>query len=195
MRRIVVSEFVSLDGVMEDPGGAEGYAHGGWTFKYPDPEGMKYKLDEVMTHDAMLLGRVTYQGFAAAWPSVTDEAGFADKMNGMPKFVVSTTLDTVEWNNSTLIKSDVEREVAALKQQPGQDILVAGSRTLIQTLMAADLVDEYRLMVFPTVLGSGKRLFGESADVRPLRLADSRTLDSGTLILTYRPAREEAVSP
>jgi dihydrofolate reductase len=194
MRKIVVSEFVSLDGVMEDPGGAEGYAHGGWTFKYPDPEGMKYKLDEVMTHDAMLLGRVTYQGFAAAWPSVTDEVGFADKMNGMPKFVVSTTLDSVEWSNSTLIKTDVERQIAELKEQPGQDILVAGSRTLVQTLLAADLVDEYRLMVFPVVLGSGKRLFGDSVDVRPLTLADSRALDSGTLILTYRPAREEAVS-
>jgi dihydrofolate reductase len=186
MRKIVVTEFVSLDGVMEDPGGAEGYAHGGWTFKFPDPEGMKYKLDELMTHDAMLLGRVTYQGFAKAWPSITDEFGFADKMNSMPKYVVSTTLQELEWNNSTLIASDVEREVAALKEQPGQDILVAGSRTLAQALLAADLVDEYRLMVFPIVLGSGKRLFGDSVDTKTLTLADSKTLDSGTLILTYR---------
>ena len=193
MRKLVVSEFVSLDGVMEDPGGAEGYAHGGWTFKFSDPAGMKFKLDEVMTHDAMLLGRVTYEGFAAAWPSITDEVGFADKMNGMPKYVVSTTLDApLDWSNSTLITGDVEQAVAALKQQPGGDILVAGSRTLVQALKAADLIDEYRLMVFPILLGSGKRLFGDSADAATLTLAGSQALDSGTLILTYRPAREAA---
>jgi dihydrofolate reductase len=188
MRKIVVSEFVSLDGVMEDPGGAEGYAHGGWSFKFHNPGGMQFKLDELKTHDAMLLGRVTYEGFAKAWPSITDEVGFAERMNSMPKYVVSTTLQELEWNNSTLISSDVEREVAALKEQPGQDILVAGSRTLVQTLLAADLIDEYRLMVFPIVLGSGKRLFGDRPDATTLTLADSQTLESGTLILTYRPA-------
>jgi dihydrofolate reductase len=189
MRRIVVTEFISLDGVIEDPGGAEDFKHGGWSFKFQDPEGMKYKLDEVMTHDAMLLGRVTYEGFAAAWPSITDEIGFADKMNSMPKYVVSTTLNELVWTNSTLIKENVAEEVSKLKQQPGQDILVAGSQTLISTLMAHDLVDEYRLMMFPLVLGSGKRLFGDSDDAITLTLADCKRLDSGTLILTYHPAR------
>jgi dihydrofolate reductase len=195
MRRIVVSEFLSLDGVMEDPGGAEGFAHGGWSFKFQHPEGMKYKLDEVLTHDTLLLGRVTYEGFAAAWPSMTDEVGFAEKMNGMPKFVASTTLRELGWSNSTLLGADVPGEIAKLKVLPGQDILVAGSRTLIQTLMAHDLIDEYRLMVFPIVLGSGKRLFGESSDSRTLKLTDSRTLDSGTLILTYQPATVERDEP
>jgi dihydrofolate reductase len=188
MRKLVVSEFVSLDGVMEDPGGAEDFAHGGWTFQFPDPEGMSFKLDEIRTHDAMLLGRVTYQGFAAAWPSVTDEVGFADKMNGMPKYVVSTTLDKLEWNNSTLIKDNVLERVRELKESPGQDILVAGSASLVQALHAAGLVDEFRLMVFPIVLGSGKRLFGASTDVSRLTLAGSQVLDTGTLILTYRTA-------
>jgi dihydrofolate reductase len=189
MRNIVVTEFLSLDGVMEDPGGSEGFEHGGWSFKFSDPEGMKYKLDEVFTHDALLLGRVTYEAFAEAWPSRTDEVGFADKMNSMAKYVVSTTLEEPGWNNSTVIKENVPEEVAKLKQQPGQDILVAGSRTLVQTLVAHDLVDEYRLMVFPIVLGSGKRLFGGGSDASVLKLVDSKTLDSGTLILTYRPAR------
>lgn len=188
MRKIVVSEFISLDGVIEDPGGAEGYAHGGWTFKFEDPAGMRYKLDEVFTHDAMLLGRVTYEGFAAAWPSMTDEVGFAEKMNGMPKFVVSTSLKDPEWNNTTVVGEDLPKEIAKLKELPGQDILVAGSRTLVQALMAEELVDEYRLMVFPIVLGSGKRLFGESSDAVTLKLVDSTTLASGTLILTYRRA-------
>jgi dihydrofolate reductase len=186
MRKIVVTEFLSLDGVMEDPGGAEGFRHGGWSFKFADPEGMKYKLDEVMTHDALLLGRVTYEGFAAAWPSQQGE--FADKMNGMQKYVVSTTLGEPEWENTTVIRDNVPEEIAKLRDMPGQDILVGGSRTLAQTLMAHDLVDEYRLMVFPIVLGSGKRLFGDSEDAKTLRLTRSKTLDSGTLILTYSPA-------
>lgn len=186
MRRIVVTEFVSLDGVMEDPGGGETFVHGGWSFKFPDPEGMRFKLDEVLDHGALLLGRVTYEGFAAAWPSMTDEVGFADKMNSMPKYVVSTTLTELAWNNSTLIGGDVAEEVAKLKEQAGGDILVAGSARLVQFLTAKGLVDEYRLMVFPVVLGSGKRLFGDSADTTALRLAQARTLDSGTLILTYQ---------
>jgi dihydrofolate reductase len=188
MRRIVVSEFLSLDGVMEDPGGAEGFVHGGWTFKFPDPEGMRFKLDETLSHDALLLGRVTYEGFAAAWPSMTDEVGFAEKMNAMPKFVVSTTLNDLAWNNSTLISGHVVEEIAKLKEHDGGDILVAGSASLVATLMANDLVDEYRLMVFPIVLGAGKRLFAASAEATTLRLANSRALDSGTLILTYHPA-------
>lgn len=188
MSKIVVTEFISLDGVIEDPGGAEGFVHGGWSFKFQDPEGMRFKLDEVLSHDALLLGRVTYEGFAAAWPSITDEVGFADKMNGMKKFVVSTTLTELAWHNSTLIAANVAQEIARLKQQPGGDILVAGSATLVRTLMAHQLVDEYRLMLFPIVLGSGKRLFGDSPEAADLRLVDSTVLASGTLILTYRPA-------
>ncbi|MGZ4268980.1 MAG: dihydrofolate reductase family protein [Solirubrobacteraceae bacterium] len=171
------------------PGRTEGFAHGGWSFKFSDPEGMKYKLDEVFEHDALLLGRVTYEGFAAAWPSRTDEAGFADRMNGMPKYVVSTTLRDATWNNSTIIRGDVAAEVAALKQQPGGDILVCGSRTLAHTLRANDLVDEYRLMVHPIVLGAGKRLFDDTGAATTLKLAECRTLDSGSLILHYHPVR------
>jgi dihydrofolate reductase len=182
MRRIVVTEFVSADGVIEDPGGAEGYKHGGWTFKFQDPEGMRYKLDETMEHDALLLGRVTYEGFAAAWPGRTDEVGFADKMNSMPKYVVSTTLEKADWNNSTVVPFE---EVAGLKRQDGGDILVAGSATLVGALHEAGLVDEYRLMVFPIVLGSGKHLFGQHDDATELTLADSKVLGSGTVILTY----------
>jgi dihydrofolate reductase len=190
MRKIVVTEFVSLDGVMEDPGGAESFKHGGWTFKFSDPEGMKFKLDETLAHDSLLLGRVTYDGFAAAWPGRTDEVGFADQMNSMHKYVVSTTLTDPSWGPVTVIADDVVGRIAALKDEEGDDILVAGSRTLVQTLAANDLVDEYRLMVFPTVLGSGKRLFGDSDDATTLRLVTSQALDSGTLILTYEPVRE-----
>jgi dihydrofolate reductase len=149
---------------------------------------MQYKLKETLDHDALLLGRVTYEGFAAAWPSMTDEVGFAEKMNGMPKFVVSSSLDELEWNNSTLVQGNLGEEVAKLKQRPGGDILVAGSATLVRGLMAEGLVDEYRLMVFPIVLGSGKRLFGETEDAVTLKLVEAKTLDSGTLILTYHPA-------
>jgi dihydrofolate reductase len=189
MRNVVVTEFVSLDGVMEDPGGAEDFKHGGWSFKFSDPEGMQFKLDEVMAADALLLGRVTYEGFAEAWPERTDEVGFADKMNGMQKHVVSTTLREPAWANTTVIADDVAGRVTALKQRDGGDILVAGSRMLAQSLAQLGLVDEYRLMVHPIVLGSGKRLFGEADDATVLELAESRTLASGSLILTYRPTR------
>jgi len=185
MRRIVVTEFVSLDGVMEDPGGSEGTEHGGWTFKFEDPEGMSYKLEEVMDHEAMLLGRVTYEGFAAAWPGIKDQVGFADKMNAMPKYVVSRTLERADWNNSSVLSGDVAEEVTALRQQEGGDILVAGSATLVRELIAHDLVDEYRLMVFPIVLGSGKRLFADAAAAPVLKLVDLKRLESGTVILTY----------
>ena len=186
MSKITVAEFVSLDGVMEDPGGAEGYAHGGWTFKYPDDEGMRFKFDELMEHDIQLLGRVTYEGFAKAWPDMTDDAGFADKMNGMPKYVVSTTLTEPTWNNTSVL-GDLEA-VAELKQRAEGDILVAGSARLHQGLVERGLVDEWRLMVFPVLLGSGKRLFGETADLTGLELVDSRQLASGSLYLTYRAA-------
>ncbi len=188
MRRIVVSEFISLDGVIEDPGGAEGSAIGGWTFKFDDPEGMKYKLDEVNGHDAMLLGRVTYQGFAAAWPGITDEVGFADKMNSMPKYVVSRTLETAGWNNSTILSGELTTEVRALREQDGGDILVAGSATLVRALAAHDLVDEYRLMVFPIVLGQGKQLLNGVSGAPILNCVDAKRLDSGTVILTYHRA-------
>src|SRR3984885_11429259 len=188
MRRIVVSEFVSLDGVMEDPGGAEGTRHGGWTFQFNDPDGMKYKLDETMEHEAMLLGRVTYEGFASAWPGRTDEVGFADKMNAMPKYVVSRTLEKADWNNSTILSGDLATEVAALRAQDGGDILVAGSASLVRALAAADLVDEYRLMMFPIVLGRGKRLFADVPGTPILKRVDVKPLDSGTVILTYHRA-------
>jgi dihydrofolate reductase len=189
MRRIVVSEFVSLDGVMEDPGGSEGTEQGGWTFKFNDPEGMSYKLDEVMEHDALLLGRVTYDGFASAWPGRTDEVGFAKKMNSMPKYVVSRTLERADWNPSTILSGDVAEEVRELKSGDGGDLLVAGSATLVSDLLAHDLVDEYRLMIFPIVLGSGKRLFADAAGAPTLKLIENRSLASGTVILTYHPAR------
>ncbi len=191
MSKVVVTEFVSLDGVMEDPGGSEGLDCGGWALQIDrGPEGDKFKLDEAMEADALLLGRVTYQGFAEAWPS--RDGDFADKFNNMPKYVVSTTLDEAEWNNSTLIKENVAEEVSKLKQQPGQDILVNGSRTLVHTLMDHDLVDEYRLMVFPVVLGSGKRLFKEESDMKALRLVDSKTVGAGVLILTYEPTGKDS---
>jgi dihydrofolate reductase len=186
--KVVVTEFVSLDGVMEDPGGSEDFEHGGWSFKFDrGPEGDKFKLDETMASDALLLGRVTYEGFAEAWPS--REGEFADKFNSMHKYVVSTTLQEPDWNNSTVIKGDIAGEVSKLKQEQGGDILVSGSAQLVQTLMEHDLVDEYRLMVFPVVLGSGKRLFGDGSATTTLKLVETKTVGAGVLILTYEPAR------
>jgi dihydrofolate reductase len=185
MGKIVVTEFVSLDGVMEDPGGAEGFKHGGWTFEFDQgDEGNQFKLDETLEAEALLLGRVTYEGFAAAWPSMEDPVGFADKMNSMPKYVVSSTLENPEWNNSTALKGDLAEEVGTLKREIDGVILVGGSAQLAQSLIELDLVDEVRLMVFPVVLGSGKRLFGEASDKRTLRLADSKTVGDGIVILT-----------
>lgn len=188
MGRIVVTEFMSLDGVVEAPGGGEAYKHGGWSFEINrGDEGDQFKLDETMSSTALLLGRVTYEGFAAAWPSRDGE--FADKFNSMPKYVVSSTLKEPEWNNSTVLKGDVAEEVATLKQKQEGDIVVHGSPRLVQTLIEQDLVDEFRLMVFPVVLGSGKRLFGETSDKKPLRLVDSKMVGDGVAILTYEPAR------
>jgi dihydrofolate reductase len=170
MGKIVVSEFISLDGVIEDPGGAEGYEHGGWSFSFDQgEEGRKFKLDELMASDAQLLGRVTYEGFAKAWPTMTDPVGFADKMNGMPKYVVSSTLQHPTWENSTILSST--DGVAEVKSQYAGDILIAGSATLVRALTDLGLVDEYRLMVFPLVLGTGKRLF-DGAKLTRLKLAD-----------------------
>jgi len=189
--RIIVTEFVSLDGVIEAPGGGEDYKHGGWTFEIDrGAEGNKFKLDETLDADALLLGRVTYEGFAAAWPSREDE--FADKFNTMPKYVVSSTLDKPDWNNSTVLDGDVAEEVANLKQTQEGDIVVHGSAQLVQALIEHDLVDELRLMVFPVVLGSGKRLFGDTSDKKRLRLTDSKTVGDGVSILVYEPVREAA---
>jgi len=189
--RIVVTEFVSLDGVMEDPGGAENFRHGGWSFEIGrGDEGDKFKLDEVFSSEALLLGRVTYEGFAEAWPS--REGEFADKFNTMPKYVVSSTLEQPEWNNSTVLKGDVAEEVAKLRREHDGDIVVHGSARLVQTLLERDLVDELRLMVYPLVLGSGRRLFAETSDKKPLRLVDSKVVGDGVAILIYKPAGEEA---
>jgi dihydrofolate reductase len=186
--RIVVSQFVTLDGVFEDPGGSENHEHGGWALQVErGPEGDQFKLDEVMSSDALLLGRVTYEGFAAAWPS--REGEFADKFNTMPKYVVSTTLGEPTWNNTTVIAEDVASEVAKLKEQEGGDILVNGSGQLVKTLMDHDLVDEYRLMVFPLVLGSGKRAFADGVGTKKLRLAEAKPVGpDGVVILVYRSA-------
>jgi dihydrofolate reductase len=172
MGKLVVTEFVSVDGVFEDPGGAEGYEHGGWSFEYDrGDEGNKFKLDELMEAEVQLLGRITYEGFAAAWPSRDGE--FADKINNGSKYVVSTTLENPEWQNTTVISGDVADEIAKLKERTEGNILVAGSGTLVGALLAADLVDELRLMVFPTVLGRGKRLFPEGIDRLKLSLVES----------------------
>jgi dihydrofolate reductase len=189
MGRIVVTEFVSLDGVMEDPGGAEDFKHGGWSFEFKrGDDGDKFKLDEALESEALLLGRVTFEGFADAWPE--REGEFADKFNSMPKYVVSSTLDDPEWNNSTVVKGDLAAEVAKLKDEVDGDIVVHGSAQLVQGLLESDLVDEVRLMVFPVVLGSGKRLFGETDDKKGLRLAHSKTVGDGVTILVYEPATE-----
>ena len=187
MGRIVVTEFVSLDGVVEDPGGAEDFKHSGWSFELSrGEEGEKFKLDETMSSEALLLGRVTYEGFAKAWP--TRDGEFADKFNTMPKYVVSSTLEEPEWNNSTVLKGDVAEEVATLKAKHEGDIVVHGSPQLVQTLVENDLVDELRLMVFPVVLGTGKGLFGETRDKKTLRLVDSKVVGDGVAILIYEPA-------
>ena len=191
MGQIVVTEFVSLDGVMEDPGGAEDFKHGGWSFKISrGDEGDKFKLDETFASEALLLGRVTYEGFAEAWPSRDGE--FADKFNNMPKYVVSSTLSEPEWNNSTVLNGDVVEQVRKLRQELDGDIVVHGSAMLAQTLLEHDLVDQLRLMVFPVVLGSGKRLFGDTRDTKPLQLVDSKVVGDGVTILVYEPATSEA---
>lgn len=190
MGRIVVTEFVSLDGVMEAPGGGEEFKHAGWTFEIGrGEEGDRFKLDELVEAEAQLLGRVTFEGFAAAWPGMKDEAGFAEKMNSMPKYVVSSTLQAADWENSTILSGDFVEEIEKLKREVDGVILVAGSAQLVQGLIENDLVDELRLMVFPVVLGSGKRLFGTTEDKVPLQLTDTRTVGDGVSILTYEPVR------
>jgi dihydrofolate reductase len=191
MRKIIVSEFVTLDGVMEGPGGADKFEHAGWSMPYFNEEIGKFKFDELFASDALLLGRVTYQAFAKDWPSMTDEGlieGFAGRMNSLPKYVVSTTLQEVAWNNSRLIKGNIAEEVSKLKHEVGQDILIAGSGELVYLLQQHDLIDEYRIMVHPVVLGSGKRLFRDGSDTTVLRLVETRTFSSGVVVLSYQKA-------
>ena len=187
MGRIVVTEFVSLDGVMEDPGGAEGFKHAGWTFRFNrGDEGDQFKLEETRESDALLLGRVTYEGFAAAWPS--REGEFADKFNSMPKYVVSSTLELPTWQNTTVLRDlDAVRD---LKKSQEGTLAVHGSPQLVHSLLDADLVDRLHLMVYPVVLGEGKRLFGPLADKKRLELVESRTVDANVLILIYRRSED-----
>jgi dihydrofolate reductase len=180
MRKIVLTEYVSLDGVMDEPA---------WTGPYWNDEIAKFKYDELFGSDTLLLGRVTYQGFAAAWPSQSDAQGFADRMNNLPKVVISTTLQSVEWKNSSIIKDNVVEAVSRLRQQPGQNILLYGSRTLANVLSQHDQIDEYRLLVYPIVLGSGKRLFQDGSQ-KQLKLVETKIFSSGVVALTYQPDRQ-----
>jgi dihydrofolate reductase len=184
MGRIVVSEFVSVDGVMEDPGGSEDFKYGGWAFEFSRGEdGDKFKLEETMGSEALLLGRTTYEGFADAWPERDGE--FADKFNNMPKYVVSSTLKDPEWTNSTVLEGDLAESVGKLRDEVDGMICVHGSAQLVQGLLENDLVDELRLMVFPVVLGAGKRMFGETSDKHALELTDSQSVGDGVSILVY----------
>ena len=189
MGKLVVAEFVSVGGVFEDPGGTEGYEHGPWTFEYDrGDDGNKFKLDELMEAEVHLLGRVTYEGFAAAWPSRQGE--FADRLNSAKKVVVSSTLSDPEWHNTTVISDDVPGQIAKLKAGTEGLILVAGSATLVGTLLQHDLVDELRLMVFPTILGRGRRLFPDGIERKKLRLLEARTVGpDGVQVQTYQRAQ------
>src|ERR1700674_3543316 len=190
MRKVVASIFVSLDGVFEDPGGAEGFELGGWSFKYAgrSDDDLKYQVDLLSASDALLLGRVTYEGFAKAWPAMKDV--YADRMNSLPKYVVSSTLDKAEWNNSTIIKGDVAKEVTKLKEQPGQNILIFGSGELVNGLLRYGLIDEIRLLVHPVVLGRGKRLFAEGSPVG-MKAADAKVFGSGIVLVVYEPTADK----
>jgi dihydrofolate reductase len=188
MAKIVITEFVSLDGVVEDPGGIKDFKHGGWSFEIDrGEEGERFKLEETLHTEALLLGRVTYEEFAAAWPSRNGE--FADRFNGLPKYVISSTLTDPEWNNSTVLSGEVVEEVSRLKRDLDGDIVVHGSVQLARTLLEQDLVDELRLMVYPVVLGAGERLFGETGDKKPLRLVSAKAVGDGVTILIFEPAR------
>ena len=187
MGKIVISENVSLDGVVQDPTGEEGFRHGGWFGQIKDhPEVGKLALDDALAAEALLLGRRTYEFFAARWPSRSGD--LADRLNSLPKYVASSTLETLDWNNSTVLKGDSVGEVSKLKQELTGDILVLASFQFVHTLMEHDLVDELRLKVFPVVLGAGERLFRETNDKTPMRLLDSRTIDDGVAYLTFERA-------
>jgi len=190
MRKVIVSEFVTLDGVMEDPGGAEGFKHGGWSFQFGSADQQQFKVEELFKADALLLGRRTYQGFAAAWPTMPGTGAYGERMNSLPKYVVSTTLSNMTWN-ATLLQGDLAEALSRLRQEDGQDILVFGSGQLVHALHERGLIDEYRLMVFPVVLGSGKRLFPDGSEKKTLHLVESRTFLSGVVLLTYQPVKEQ----
>jgi dihydrofolate reductase len=186
MGRIVVTEFVSLDGVMEAPGG-EDFKYPGWSFEFDrGDEGNQFKFDETLDSEALLIGRVTYESFAKAWPP--REGEFADRFNSMPKYVISSTLEDPEWNNTTVLKGDVVEEVEKLKQEIDGDIYIHGSRRLVQELIEADLVDEVHMMIFPVILGTGDRMYGETSDKKAMRLKESRTVGEGVVILIYETA-------
>ena len=178
MSTVVAVEYLSLDGIMEEPR---------WSGPYFNEEVQNFQLNNLMGSDALLLGRVTYEGFKSAWPTMTDEAGFADKMNGMPKYVATSTLDTGEWN-ATLLKGDLVEEVARLKRDVEGTLLINGSAMLFQTLHAAGLIDEYRFMIYPVVVATGKRLFADEGGQGALNLVKSQITGSGVAILTYQPA-------
>jgi dihydrofolate reductase len=188
MRRVIAAEYVTVNGVMTDPGGVGEIEHGGWSNPYFDDELAAYQTEQLYASDALLLGRVTFEGFAAAWPSMEETEGdFAVRMNALPKFVASRSLkEPLEWNG-TLLKGDVAAEVAKLKDQPGQDLLIYGSGALVNALHPHGLIDEYRFMVFPVTLGMGKHLFGEGSARRDLKLTDSKTTGKGVALLTYEP--------
>lgn len=189
MSKVVASQFVTVDGVIEAPGGGESFERGGWAFQFErGPEGDRFKLEELRAAGALLLGRVTYEGFARAWPNMEGTGEFGEKMNGMPKYVVATTLEQAQWNNSTILKGDLAEEIEGLKQQINGDILINGSAQLVQSLVEQGLIDEYRLMVYPIVLGDGKRLFAHTSKSSDLRLVDTKQVGSGIQILTYQPA-------
>jgi dihydrofolate reductase len=193
MGKLVVSEFMSVDGVVEDPGGSGGTAQGGWSFRHPAPGSLPYKFDELMAGDVMLLGRVTYEDFAVAWPA-RENTEFGARMNSIPKVVVSSTLTDPRWRNTTVLRGDVPGQVAKLKEQYDGDILVFGSVALVDTLRGHGLVDEYRLMIHPVLLGEGKRLFRDGSAAADLELIDSRTVGPDVILLTYRPARTPATA-
>jgi dihydrofolate reductase len=186
MGKIVVTDWCALDGVVEDPGGGEGFERGGWVFEVDQgDEGTKFKLDEALASDALLLGRHTYENFAEAWPKRTGQ--WADKLNAVPKYVVSSTLEDPTWHNTTVIRGDLGEQVTRIKRAHDGDITVHGSTQLVQALLDRDLVDELRLMVFPVILGAGQRLFGRTSGKKALRLVDSRTVGDGVTILVYEP--------
>jgi dihydrofolate reductase len=187
MGRIVVTEYISVDGVVEAPSGTETFERVGWTDDFSrGPEGDAFKVEETMASDALLLGRVTYDQFAPVWPHLEGE--FAEKFNTMPKYVVSSTLENPEWNNTTVLHGDVTEEVGRLKQRYERDIVVHGSPQLAQTLIEHDLVDELRLMVYPVIVGAGKRLFATTSRKQNLRLVETKTFGDGIHVLVYRPA-------
>ena len=188
MGKIVVSDNVSLDGVIQDPAGDEGFRRGGWVGLIKDRPGVgKLALDEALGADALLLGRRSYEWMAGRWPSRSGE--LADRLNSMPKYVVSSTLEDPDWKNSTVLKGAVVNEASKLKQEVDGDIVIVASFQLVRTLMEHDLVDELRMKVYPVVLGAGERLFGETSDTKPMRLVDTRTVDDDVAVLTYERVR------